>query len=25
VLGWQPEVALDDGVKLQVVHQLGGG
>jgi UDP-glucose 4-epimerase len=24
VLGWQPEVSLDDGVKLQVVHQLGG-
>jgi UDP-glucuronate 4-epimerase len=24
-LGWQPEVSLDDGVKLQVVHQLGGG
>ncbi|HET6834041.1 MAG TPA: NAD-dependent epimerase/dehydratase family protein [Acidimicrobiales bacterium] len=23
-LGWQPEVSLDDGVKLQVVHQLGG-
>jgi UDP-glucuronate 4-epimerase len=23
-LGWQPETALDDGVKLQVVHQLGG-
>jgi UDP-glucuronate 4-epimerase len=22
VLGWQPEVSLDDGVKLQVVHQL---
>ncbi len=25
VLGWQPEVPLDDGVKRQVVHQLGGG
>jgi UDP-glucuronate 4-epimerase len=25
VLGWQPEVTLGDGVKLQVVHQLGGG
>jgi nucleoside-diphosphate-sugar epimerase len=25
VLGWQPEVPLDDGVKLQVVDQLGGG
>ena len=25
VLGWQPEVSLDDGVKLQVVHQIGGG
>lgn len=24
VLGWRPEVSLDDGVKLQVVHQLGG-
>ena len=24
VLGWQPEVSLDDGVKRQVVHQLGG-
>jgi UDP-glucuronate 4-epimerase len=24
LLGWQPEVPLDDGVKLQVVHQLGG-
>jgi len=24
-LGWQAEVSLDDGVKLQVVHQLGGG
>jgi UDP-glucuronate 4-epimerase len=24
VFGWQPEVSLDDGVKLQVVHQLGG-
>jgi nucleoside-diphosphate-sugar epimerase len=23
-LGWQPEVSLDDGVKRQVVHQLGG-
>jgi UDP-glucuronate 4-epimerase len=23
-LGWQPVVSLDDGVKLQVVHQLGG-
>jgi UDP-glucuronate 4-epimerase len=22
-LGWQPEVSLDDGVKLQVAHQLG--
>jgi nucleoside-diphosphate-sugar epimerase len=25
VLGWQPEVSLDDGVKLQVTHQLAGG
>jgi UDP-glucuronate 4-epimerase len=25
VLGWQPEVSLDDGVKLQVGHQLAGG
>jgi UDP-glucuronate 4-epimerase len=24
-LWWQPEVSLEDGVKLQVVHQLGGG
>jgi UDP-glucuronate 4-epimerase len=24
LLGWQPEVSLDDGVKLQVVHQLAG-
>jgi nucleoside-diphosphate-sugar epimerase len=24
VLGWQPDVSLDDGVKLQVVDQLGG-
>jgi UDP-glucuronate 4-epimerase len=24
LLGWRPEVSLDDGVKLQVVHQLGG-
>jgi nucleoside-diphosphate-sugar epimerase len=24
VLGWQPKVSLDDGVKLQVVYQLGG-
>jgi nucleoside-diphosphate-sugar epimerase len=23
-LGWQPVVSVDDGVKLQVVHQLGG-
>jgi UDP-glucuronate 4-epimerase len=23
-LGWQPEVSLDDGIKRQVVHQLGG-
>jgi UDP-glucuronate 4-epimerase len=23
-LGWEPEVTLDDGVKRQVVHQLGG-
>jgi nucleoside-diphosphate-sugar epimerase len=23
-LGWQAEVTLDDGIKRQVVHQLGG-
>lgn len=25
VLGWRPEVGLDDGIKQQVVHQLGEG
>ena len=25
VLGWQPEVSLDDELKLQVVHQVPGG